>query len=286
LLEQKLDQLWNYTDPASSERSFQELFQALSTGSADQAEVLTQIARAQGLQGHFDAAHATLDQALALIGEAPTRLRLRYLIERGRVYNSSGQSDLALPLFRECWTLARELDEDFYAVDAAHMLGIAAPADQQLGWNMRALELARSSKQERAQRWQASLNNNIGWFYHAQRDFVQALAHFERALEGRLAQGDAGNIRIARWCIGRALRSLGRYPEALDIQQALHAERELAGESDGYVEEELAECLLITRGSEAAQPIFAAAYALLSQDTWLATAEPERLERLRTLGGH
>ena len=38
------------------------------------------------------------------------------------------------------------------------------------------------------------------------------------------------------------------------------------------------------RGSEAS-PYFAEAYALLSQDAWLVDAEPERLARLKELGG-
>jgi hypothetical protein len=37
--------------------------------------------------------------------------------------------------------------QDFYAIDAAHMLAIAAPAEQQLEWNLRALALAEQSPQ-------------------------------------------------------------------------------------------------------------------------------------------
>jgi hypothetical protein len=92
-----------------------------------------------------------------------------------------------------------------------------------------------------------------------------------------------GQYRIARWCVARALRSLGRVDEALEIQQALKASHDQTGTSDGYVEEELAECLVAKGRAGEAKPHFAAAYRLLSADPWLAEKEPQRLERLRDL---
>jgi hypothetical protein len=65
----------------------------------------------------------------------------------------------------------------------------------------------------------------------------------------------------------------------------------LAGElaatdsEDGYVDEELAECLLALNRATEAQPHFLRAAELLSRDAWLAEHEPERLSRLRLLGG-
>jgi hypothetical protein len=51
------DKLWNFNDPAESERKFRAL--------PPDAEVQTQIARAQGLQRKFDEAHKTLDAVVA-----------------------------------------------------------------------------------------------------------------------------------------------------------------------------------------------------------------------------
>lgn len=55
--------LWDYNDPAGTESKFRAVL-AKAEASDDrgyQAELLTQIARAQGVQRQFDAAHATLD---------------------------------------------------------------------------------------------------------------------------------------------------------------------------------------------------------------------------------
>ena len=61
-------------------------------------------------------------------------------------------------------------------------------------------------------------------------------------------------------------------------------EYESEEEQDGYVFEEIAECLLILGRAAESQPYFAQAYALLSQDIWLVAQEKERLEHLKQLG--
>ncbi|HEY7943423.1 MAG TPA: hypothetical protein VIH15_02835, partial [Casimicrobiaceae bacterium] len=87
------------------------------------------------------------------------------------------------------------------------------------------------------------------------------------------------------WAIARALRSLGRYDEALTIQRALLAEHEKDGSTDGHVFEELGELELARNHADAARPWFAQAARTLGQDAWFAASEPARLERLRELGG-
>ena len=111
-----------------------------------------------------------------------------------------------------------------------------------------------------------------------------SLEVFEVGLKFREQRGQEHPILIARWCIGRTLRSLDRIDEALGAQEALLEEWTKAGEESGYVHEELGECLLASgRGAEA-PPHFRKAHALLSKDDWLAEKEPERLARLAQLG--
>lgn len=281
------DAWWDYDDPAATERRFRELLpRAEQQGSADYlAQLLTQIARAQGLQREFAAAHATLDRADALAAPELVVARVRSLLERGRALNSAGEPERAAPLFQAALELAQAHAADGYAVDAAHMLAIVAPAEQQLAANLRALALAERSRQPAGRRWRASLLNNLGWSYHALGQHERALEHFERALAAREEAGAVGPIRVARWCVGRGLRALGRHAEALALQRALLAEHEQAGSADGYVHEELAENLLALGQTDAAREQFAAAYAQLVGDSWLAEREPERLARLRALAG-
>ncbi|MHC4768911.1 MAG: hypothetical protein ACYTEI_09395, partial [Planctomycetota bacterium] len=104
-------------------------------------------------------------------------------------------------------------------------------------------------------------------------------------LEVRIRQGKAADIRIARWCVARCLRSLDHVGEALDMQQVLLAEGEAAGEPDGYTHEEVGECLLALGSPDEARPHFARAYEILSQDPRLVEREAPRLKRLGELGG-
>lgn len=276
--------LWDYSDPAGSERRLRARLEADQEQPAARAELLTQVARAQGLQGRFDEGHSTLDAVAARLAELPARAASRYFLERGRLYRSAGRAAEAQPQFAEAWAVAGRGGEAAEAIDAAHMLALVAEPAEQLAWNLRALELAEQTADPRGRAWIGSLRNNLGWAYHAGGAFDQALAQFEQALAWRERQGRPRETRIARWCVGHTLRSLGRLDEALALQQALRAECAAAGEPDGFVEEELGELLLATAGPAAARPHFAAAHALLAQDAGLASSEPERLARLRRLG--
>jgi tetratricopeptide (TPR) repeat protein len=280
-----LDRAWDFDRPAESEARFRAELAALPRGSAAGLEASTQLARAQGLQRKFDAAHATLDAVEQALPGKPERVAVRYLLERGRVFNSSLQPDKAVPLFKDALTRARVAGEDFLAIDAAHMLGIAAPAEERLKWNLEAVAMTERTSDARARRWLASLYNNIGWTYHERGDYTIALAYFEKAVPAWEARGEPRGVRIARWTVARAYRSLGRYDDALAIQRQLEAEDAAANAPDGYVYEELGELLLAKGDGTAAQPNFARAFELLGSDAALRANEPERLSRLRRLGG-
>jgi tetratricopeptide (TPR) repeat protein len=282
----RIGDLWDFGDPAASEARFRALLtRAEAAGEAGyRVEVLTQVARAEGLQTRFDEALRTLDVAEAALGPGMERARVRVLLERGRVHNSSKRPAEAAPHFGAAWEAARAAGLDGLAVDAAHMLAIALPGAEGREWNRRALALAESSPDPDAAAWVGSLANNIGWDLHGEGRFAEALASFEKARAVREAQGKAGGIRVARWCVARCLRSLGRVPEALAIQEALLAETEAEGKPDGFVHEEMGECLLLLGRAEEARPRFRRAHELLAKDPWLARDEPARLDRLRTLG--
>ena len=102
---------------------------------------------------------------------------------------------------------------------------------------------------------------------------------FEQAREDRRAQGARGPLLIARWAVARCLRSLGRIEESLHEQQQLLIEHQRDGSSDGYVHEEIAECLLsLGRGDEAKQH-FRRAMELLAPAGHSHDLDPERIAR-------
>jgi tetratricopeptide (TPR) repeat protein len=278
--------MWDFDNPALTEARFREILpEAGKSGDAGYyAELLTQIARAEGLQRKFEEAHATLDSAYAAIPDTNSTAMVRYLLERGRVYNSSGDPGASREYFLKAYDLAQRTGSDFYAIDALHMLAIVAPTEEQMMWNLRALDMAEDSTDERARRWRGSLYNNIGWTYHDMGDYEKALEMFERSLAFREDAGDSAGILIAKWTIARTRRSLGDVDEALKMQLELEKDVEEYGlPPDGYVYEEIAECLLLTGRPEEAARYFKMAYEVLSKDEWLAANDPDRLERLERL---
>src|SRR5689334_25147891 len=108
------DALWDYSQPDETEARFREVLLQIPEGEPAFLELLTQIARAQGLQHKFEKAHQTLDQVERRLSKLPSRPRIRYLLERGRVFSSSGQSEKGRPLFEEALELGKQMSEDFY----------------------------------------------------------------------------------------------------------------------------------------------------------------------------
>ena len=280
------DEMWDYGHPDSTESRFRDLLPlARSSGDTSyHAQLLTQIARTQGLQMKFDEAHRTLDSVEVMLADDMVVAKIRYLLERGRVYNSSNEVDSARRFFVEAWEVARAGEEDFYAVDAAHMMAIIEPPEEQVAWSEKAMAVAERSSDDRAGRWLGSLYNNTGWTYHDMGDYGKALEMFEKALDWNMEHGTDERVRIARWTIARAYRSLGQLEEALQIQKDLESEIEEKGlDPSGYVFEEIAECLLLLGREDEAKGYFAQAYDILSQDQWLVANQADRLERLKDL---
>jgi hypothetical protein len=144
------DSLWDYSKRKAIEKKFCEVLAGLPQRHPIVLELLTQIARAQGLQRNFDESHKTLDVVERQIKNKVSLAKVRYLLERGRAFNSSGNADQARPLFEQAEEMATHLSEDFHAVDAVHMLAIISPPPQSLVLDLRAIKLAESSGQEKA----------------------------------------------------------------------------------------------------------------------------------------
>jgi len=92
-------ELWNFSDPAASERRF--AAGATDAKAADRLELRTQIARSLSLRRRFDDARRERDaiEALATVASRPAALAARLDLERGRTWRSGGEPARALPLF-------------------------------------------------------------------------------------------------------------------------------------------------------------------------------------------
>lgn len=249
--------------------------------SMDDVVAMAAEARNLGLSGQFDKGHALLDQAQTLAGTDPA-FNARIAIERGRLFNSSGARDTALPLFELSWNLARETGKHDLAVDAAHMAAIAAPIDEAARWTLMALGYI-AEHPRASSHWTGALYNNLGWHYFEARRYDEALATFEKGVEAyRPAGGRA--LRIAQYTIVRTLRALGRIEEAIVLGEDVVAQAHAKGDSAPYVYEELAECYAMQ--ADARSRAYAEkALATLGANKAFIRDEPVRLGRLQHLAG-
>lgn len=276
--------VWDFRDPEGSEARFRELLEHPQTAShaTYRLQLLTQIARTHSLRKQFDEAHEILDELEPELDSAEPVVEVRYLLERGRTYNSAGQKEEARELFDRAWDVARHANLDGLAVDAAHMMGIATSDEDALAWNEKAIEYAESSDTPAAKRWLGALYNNTGWTHHDAGRYQKALELFQKGWKWRQERDDEEATRIAKWAVGRAFRSLEEYKTALKLQRELEQERQKAGKPDGFVFEELAELHLALGDEETAKEYFAKAYPLLQKFDWL---EDDRLQRMKKLSG-
>ena len=221
--------------------------------------------------------------------------RVRCLLERGRARNSSKQPDRGRDQFLAAWDLAREIGAELHAVDAAHMLGIVEPPEEQVAWAEKAMQYAEGAVDRRAKGWLGPLYNNLGWTYHTMGRLDDALATHEKGwafrkdVDARRAAADESftppsrETLIAKWASARMMRSLERYDDALAIQRELVEDWKSLGEESGFVFEELAELSLALGRAEDAKPHFRHALELLREVDWFVRDEPERLARLEAM---
>ncbi|MBC8437317.1 MAG: hypothetical protein H8D86_00515 [Planctomycetes bacterium] len=280
--------LWDFQEPKITQ---QRLLDHLTETTADstfayQLEVQTQVARTLGLQMEYAAAHQLLDHIQSELTSGNPRTEIYYLLERGRVFNSSGEKQSAVAIFEQAWSLAVESNEDPLAMDAAHMVAIAAEPHIALSWSEQAMTLAEQSDNPLVTKWLGPLYNNTGWTHVEQQNYVQAMELFQKGLQFRIAQGWTSETVIALWTVAHTQRLQKLFEEALTtLDDVARAWRKLGKEPDGYVWEEQAECLLALGKTEQARLHFQSAWELLRKDDWLVANEPARIARLKSQSG-
>lgn len=272
--------LWDFKDISEAETVFREWMAKVPDTEPYHYELKTQLARTFSLRSQFDEAHHILDE-MKVHKKLTPAVNIRYCLERGRTYNSANQQSDAIPLFEEAWKIAVENKLDYLAVDAAHMMAIAVPEqERQIEWHTKSMDYAEESAQAEAKQWFGAIYNNLGWTYHDMGDYEQALTIFEKSVKWREEQGDIATFRIAKYTYARTLRSLERYDEALTMQEALLADYYSTDDEDGFVSEEIGECLLALNREAEAKHHFKEAYHLLKSISWVGE---ERLERIKQL---
>jgi tetratricopeptide (TPR) repeat protein len=200
--QQRLDELWDFTDAQKSERQLRAALAEASDPSIA-GELTTQVARSLGLQDRFDEADALLDSI-----EDPTGVvAVRVLLERGRLRTSSDHLAEAVPLFEAALVAAAAEDLEFLEIDAAHMLVIAEPSKAE-HWTARGLQSVSESTDRRTRRWGYSLRVNLGWRYFDDGNPAAALAEFQLAADAAAEYGTEAQRMHAQQAIDEARAEL------------------------------------------------------------------------------
>ena len=184
----RLRPLWDFYDLDATEQRLRTQLND-EQDDAGRSEVLTQLARVEGLRDDFDACDRLLEQAEGLAGSSAVA-KVRIDLERGRKLRSSGDPERALPLFEAAFSLARDSGEHYLAGDAAHMCALAVSDDRVAmeEWTRRGLDLG--EQKPVAAYWAGPLLNNLGWAYFDAGEHAHALGLFEQALEVRRRDPD------------------------------------------------------------------------------------------------
>lgn len=282
----EIDALWDAQRPAWSESRLRDLLEQADDAGLDyRLQLQTQIARALGLQRRYTDALNLLDQVAAHLPPEPCTARVRYQLERGRIFAQTFEFSRAMSYLQAALLQADRLKQGVYAVEAAQLLSQVAPERERLGWQLEALRLAEKSPDQQMLVLTDALYTQIGTAYQQKGEPARALEMFEKSLAWNQAHHTGEGELQAEWRIGRSLRALGEIKTALARQKALLARREKQHLApDGQVYEEIGECLLSLGKPEQASPYFARAWELLSADAGLSRRETGRLERLRALG--
>lgn len=184
----RLRPLWDFYDLDATEQRLRTQLND-EQDDAGRSDVLTQLARVEGLRDDFDACDRLLEQAEGLAGSSAVA-KVRIDLERGRKLRSSGDPERALPLFEAAFSLARDSGEHYLAGDAAHMCALAVSDDRVAmeEWTRRGLDLG--EQEPVAAYWAGPLLNNLGWAYFDAGEHAHALGLFEQALEVRRRDPD------------------------------------------------------------------------------------------------
>ena len=275
--------LWDYKDPVGSEKRFRESLPSTKSSGDDAyiVELLTQIARAACLRRQYDIAHAILDDAYKLLNDDLKRPRIRYLLERGRIFNDTGRTQQALRSFKEAWGLAEKIGDRVLGADALHMIAYVSEGEESLRWHHIAIDFCENSDGERFQRWLVTLYMNAADKYEDLKEYAHGLDYIQKCLAIAEELQWSERVLDSQCFFARLYRLSG------DVENAMVLLEDILKAKDprGYAFEEYAECLLLSGQMDQARPQFKRAYELLANDPWYPPTETERFERIRGLAG-
>ena len=274
----RLRPLWDFDDLDLSERRFTEQLER-EADDAGRAEVLTQLARVEGLRDAFERCGDLLDEAERVGGGEPSWTCAWPSSAAGCCVRAATRP-AAYPLFVSAFERGTAAGEYYLAATRRTWRRSQRRTTRAFAPGRRAGSSSASGKPAAAY-WRGPLLNNLGWTLH------------ERGRERRGAGGvrarpcgsrgrPVGRVRveIARYAVAVALRAVGRASEAADQSERAVAWSLRSGRDAPYFHEELAEDYAALGRVEAAAEHARRALELFGSD-----ATPAQRARLEELAG-
>ncbi|MBP6869754.1 tetratricopeptide repeat protein [Candidatus Babeliales bacterium] len=262
-------------------------------------QMQSQMALMQAIQKKFEQAHTTLDKAQAQLTITDHIAAARIMLERGRIFQQSGNIAQAAQYFNESYRISTLHNLDYHTINAAHMIATIAPTlHEKISWNELAISLALQTQDKKATQWLAPLHNNLGKNYFDAQDYEKSLQNYQKALIlfQKKPQHATSNLLFARWTIARCMRALHQLDQAFILQQSLLNEikdLELSKQHEmpqeffllirGWIYEELAEIYDNQNNLEASKKYAQQALTDLTGNEMFTKTSPERIERLKSL---
>ena len=255
-------------------------------------EALAQVARCYSIRHLGDQGRPHLEQAGALASPTDPLGWSRYQNVKGVYQREDGDREGATVTFTALYDYCLEKALHERAINAAHMVAIAADAETQVAWGLKGIAAAEAGGFEG---WLAVLWNNLGWTYDELARYPEALAALETAREYHWKTGDDVAKLIADWSVGHAHRMVGDLQTAgawmektLKWAEARYAAEPGAETAEwvGFSLKEMGEIALLERGANSGRYLLSQALEKLREaqmDQWDAAGFSELSARIEAL---
>jgi predicted enzyme related to lactoylglutathione lyase len=174
-------------------------------------EALAQVARCHLIQGKKEEGRSWLKKAKARASKKMPQGWSRYVSVRGRFEWKDDKLEEAAATFKEMYEFCLNHELHRRAVDAARMVAITAPHEEQIVWGQKGIEAAEEGQLEG---WLGPLWNNLGWTYEEMGHYQESLDALTKARAYHWKLGTEKNKLVADWSVGHAYRQLGQLDEA------------------------------------------------------------------------
>lgn len=279
VLATEVEQMWDVNSPAEGE---QVLRAALLLTPSKALELHTQIVRSLGLQGRFIEAYALLDRLDQTPSVPTSTVKVRLLLERGRLSYATGDYASARRFFELAYARAAVLSEDGLVVDGANMVAITqAGTPEGKLWSQAAVTIARRSSAPLAAHLLPAVVNNLARESLESGDATAAAPLFQESAALWGARGNSDNSALAKAGLAQSLRRAGRPEEALAVLASVETTK-LSKEAQANVHEEQGEALVAVGRRDDARRAFEKAVVHLSADEWSTKNNGAQIQSLRT----